>query len=186
MPIVTTVRARARITVKRVRAFKRGSGLSRWLRVGNVCVCVCVLRKVQVRRSRLTMLAMRAGLRWPHGPFQVILSAAVLLTLAFSLQFGFAGCGGAWLRPDSCNLGSREHLNTNAIAMVSGNPNATYLTICFDLSAMLENGDNFRMLPVIEKSGWSENLRRLLPQGCRSQHNAIDAGDVFRRNEEGV
>ncbi len=132
------------------------------------------------------MLAMRAGLRWPHGPFQGA-SAAVLLTLAFSLQFGSAGCGRAWLTPDSPNLGSpSEHLNTNAIAMVSDNPNATYLTICFNLSAMLDSADNFRMLPAIEKSGWSENLRRLLHRGCRSQHNAFDAGDVFRRNEEGV
>ena len=131
---------------------------------------------------------MRVGLRWPHGPFQVTcVLVAVLPTVALSPQFGFAGCGGAWLRPDSSNLSSpSEHLNTNAIAMVSDNPNATYLTICFDLSAMLDNADNFRMLPAIEKSGWSENLRRLLPQGCRSQYNAIDAGDVFRRNEEGV
>ncbi len=131
---------------------------------------------------------MRAGLHWRYGPFQVIcVLVAVLPTVALSPQFGFAGSGGAWLRPDSPNLGGlSEHLNTNAIAMVSGNPNATYLTICFDLSAMLDNGDNFRVLRAIEKSGWSDNLRRLLPQGCRSQHNAIDAGDVFRRNEEGV
>jgi len=119
------------------------------------------------------MLAMRADLRWLHGPFQGV-SAAVLLTLAFSLQFGFAGSGGAWLRPDSPNLGGlSEHLNTNAIAMVSGNPTATYLTICVDLSAMLDNGDNFRVLPAIEKSGWSDNLQRLLHRGCRSQHNAV-------------
>ena len=150
---------------------------------------VCVLRKVQVRRPlEVDNVGNEGGLavaaRAVPGDLRIGCGST---DPSFSPQFGFAGCGGAWLRPDSPNLGSlSEHLNTNAIAMVSGNPNATYLTICFDLSAMLDNGDNFRMLPVIEKSGWSENLRRLLPQGCRSQYNAIDAGDVFRRNEEGV
>lgn len=61
--------------------------------------------------------------------------------------------------PDKPNLGSLgERLNSNTIAIVSGNPNATYLTIAYDLSAVLDDGDNFRVLPVIGKGG-GQNIR---------------------------
>ena len=41
---------------------------------------------------------------------------------------------------------------------MSGNPNATYLTIAYDLSDVLDDGDNFRILPVIGKGG-GQNIR---------------------------
>jgi TRAP transporter TAXI family solute receptor len=89
---------------------------------------------------------MRGVLRWPHRPFQVLcVLVGILLTAALSLQSVFAG-----------SLG--ERLNTNTIAIVSGNPNATYLTIAYDLSAVLDDGDNFRILPIIGKGG-GQNIR---------------------------
>ena len=61
--------------------------------------------------------------------------------------------------PTSRNLGSvGERINANTIAIVSGNLNATYLTIAYDLSAVLDDGDEFRVLPVIGKGG-GQNLR---------------------------
>ena len=51
-----------------------------------------------------------------------------------------------------------ERLNANTIAIVSGNPNATYLSIAYDLSAVLDDGDNFRVLPVVGKGG-GQNIR---------------------------
>jgi uncharacterized protein len=51
-----------------------------------------------------------------------------------------------------------DRLNANTIAIVSGNPNATYLTIAYDLSDVLDDGDNFRILPVIGKGG-GQNIR---------------------------
>jgi TRAP transporter TAXI family solute receptor len=61
--------------------------------------------------------------------------------------------------PDKPNLGSiGERINANTIAIVSGNLNATYLSIAYDLSAVLDDGDNFRVLPVIGKGG-GQNLR---------------------------
>jgi TRAP transporter TAXI family solute receptor len=84
---------------------------------------------------------MRGVLRWPHSPFQVLcVLVGMLLTAGLSLQSVFAA-----------SLG--ERLNTNTIAIVSGNPNATYLTIAYDLSAVLDDGDNFRILPIIGKGG---------------------------------
>jgi TRAP transporter TAXI family solute receptor len=61
--------------------------------------------------------------------------------------------------PNKPNLGPiGERINANTIAIVSGNLNATYLTIAYDLSAVLDDGDNFRVLPVIGKGG-GQNLR---------------------------
>ena len=66
---------------------------------------------------------------------------------------------GARPLPDKPNLGTLgERLNGNTIAIVSGNPNATYLTIAYDMSDVLDDGDNFRILPVIGKGG-GQNIR---------------------------
>ena len=99
---------------------------------------------------------MRGGLRWLTRPFQVVcVLVAVLLTAAFSLRPGFAGhADGNVPIPDKPNLGSLgERLNANTISIISGNPNATYLTIAYDLSDVLDDGDNFRILPVVGKGG---------------------------------
>jgi uncharacterized protein len=103
---------------------------------------------------------MRGGLRWPNRPFQVLcVLVAVLLTAAFSPQFSFAQHAGARPIPDKPHLGSLgERLNDNTIAIVSGNPNATYLSIAYDLSDVLDDGDNFRVLPVVGKGG-GQNIK---------------------------
>ncbi len=51
-----------------------------------------------------------------------------------------------------------EQINQNTISLVSGNLNATYLSIAYDLSAVLDDGDNLRILPVIGKGG-GQNIR---------------------------
>ncbi len=102
---------------------------------------------------------MRGGLRRPVGPFQVIcVLAAVVLAAAFSHHAALAGAGRKPI-PDKPSLGSLgERLNTNTIAIISGNPNATYLSIAYDLSDVLDDGDDFRILPVIGKGG-GQNIR---------------------------
>jgi TRAP transporter TAXI family solute receptor len=103
---------------------------------------------------------MGRGLRWPYWPFQVFcVLAAVLLTAAFSLQYGFAGRVGMLPIPDKANFGGLgERLNANTVAIVSGDPNATYLTVAYDLATVLDDGDNFRILPVVGKGG-GQNIR---------------------------
>ena len=105
---------------------------------------------------------MGGGLRRPQRPLQVTLrigrgSADRSL---FHLTFGDARrAGGSAPMPDKPNLGTiGERINANTIAIVSGNLNATYLTIAYDLSAVLDDGDNFRVLPVIGKGG-GQNIR---------------------------
>ena len=51
-----------------------------------------------------------------------------------------------------------DEINQNTVAIVSGNPNATYLAIAYDLSAVLDEGNSFRVLPVIGKGG-GQNIR---------------------------
>ena len=85
--------------------------------------------------------------------------AAVVLIVAVSIQFGFAERAGVPPIPDKPNLGSLgERLNANTISIVSGNPNATYLSIAYDMSDVLDDGDNFRVMPIVGKGG-GQNIR---------------------------
>jgi TRAP transporter TAXI family solute receptor len=88
--------------------------------------------------------------------------AAVVLTAALSVSSAFGEKlrrPGSLPLPDKPNLGTvGERINANTIALVSGNLNATYLTIAYDLSAVLDDGDNFRVLPVVGKGG-GQNIR---------------------------
>jgi TRAP transporter TAXI family solute receptor len=48
-------------------------------------------------------------------------------------------------------LGSE--INQNTVGIVSGNLNGSYLTIAYDMSAVLDRGNEFRVLPIIGKGG---------------------------------
>jgi uncharacterized protein len=103
---------------------------------------------------------MWGGLRWPNGPFQVpCVLVAVLLIAAFTLRTSLAEHAGAQPIPDKPGLGTvGERLNANTISIVADNPNATYLSIAYDLSVVLDDGEDFRILPVVGKGG-GQNIR---------------------------
>jgi uncharacterized protein len=102
------------------------------------------------------------------GPFQVmcvlaaaVLAAALSLSLAQAQRAPAANAGtpGARASPDKSALGSLgERINANTIAIVSGKLDDTYLALADDLSVVLDDGDNFRVLPVIGKGG-GQNIR---------------------------
>src|SRR3954468_22307593 len=61
--------------------------------------------------------------------------------------------------PNKPQLGALgERINSNTLAVISGNPNATYMSIAYDMSAVLDDGDDFRVLPVIGKGG-GQNIK---------------------------
>src|SRR5438105_7901073 len=61
--------------------------------------------------------------------------------------------------PNKPQLGTLgERVNSNTIAIVSGNLNATYLTIAYDMSAVLDDGDGFRILPIVGRGG-GQNIK---------------------------
>jgi TRAP-type uncharacterized transport system substrate-binding protein len=104
------------------------------------------------------------SLRQPaFGLFKVFCVIAVAaLAAAFSISPSGAQTRtrpGLAPMPDKPQLGSLgERINTNTIAIVSGNINAAWLTIAYDLSAVLDRGDEFRVLPVIGRGG-EQNVR---------------------------
>ena len=49
-------------------------------------------------------------------------------------------------------------INQATVGIVSGNLNGTYLSIAYDLSAVLDDGNKFRVLPIIGKGG-GQNIR---------------------------
>ena len=94
-------------------------------------------------------------------PYQVncVLAAALVAVLFTSPSSSAPRVRGNQPIPDKPDLGSLgDKINSNTIAIVSGNINAAWLTIAYDLSAVLDDGDEFRVLPVIGKGG-AQNVR---------------------------
>ena len=54
-----------------------------------------------------------------------------------------------------------EELNANTVTIMSGNPNGTYLYLAYDMSAVLDDGNNLRVLPIVGKGG-AQNMRDIL------------------------
>jgi TRAP transporter TAXI family solute receptor len=86
--------------------------------------------------------------------------AALMAAALFILQLSPAEAKKRWRAessaPSTPNL--QEEINRNTIAIVSGNINGTYLSVAYDLSAVLDDGNNFRILPMIGK-GAAQNIR---------------------------
>jgi TRAP transporter TAXI family solute receptor len=49
-------------------------------------------------------------------------------------------------------------INENTVGIISGNPNGSYLRLAYDMAAVLDNGDEFRVLPVIGAGG-GQNIK---------------------------
>ncbi len=76
------------------------------------------------------------------------LLAAALCAAVLTSQPSHAEKRSGAVVPNKPALGpAGERLNANTIAIISGNLNATYVTIAYDLSAVLDDGDEFRVLP---------------------------------------
>lgn len=70
----------------------------------------------------------------------------------------------------------RDTLNQNTVTVISGNPNGTYLYLAYDMSAVLDNGSELRVLPVIGKGGYQNVMDVLHLRGvdlCITQSNIM-------------
>ena len=91
-------------------------------------------------------------------PRQAIAFFLLMLALLSSAPAAAQRRSGAAV-PNKPELGSLgERINANTVAVISGNLNATYVTIAYDLSAVLDDGDDFRILPVIGRGG-GQNIK---------------------------
>jgi TRAP transporter TAXI family solute receptor len=75
-------------------------------------------------------------------------------------------------------------MNANTVYVVAGNLNGTYLSVAYDLSAVLDDGDNLRILPVMGKGG-GQNIRdvRFL-KGVDIGITQSNLLNVFRRTNQ--
>lgn len=98
--------------------------------------------------------------KWPSYLYSVLVAVVVSAAVSISPSDAQrANRPGLVPLPDKPQLGSLgEQINTNTIAIVSGNINAAWLTIAYDLSAVLDNGNDFRVLPIIGRGG-EQNVR---------------------------
>lgn len=64
----------------------------------------------------------------------------------------------AQVTPAARYLALRDKLNQNTVTVISGNPNGTYLYLAYDLSAVLDDGSELRVLPVIGKGGYQNMM----------------------------
>jgi len=54
-----------------------------------------------------------------------------------------------------------DRINQNTVTIISGNPNGTYLFFAYDMSAVLDDGEELRVLPVVGKGAF-QNVRDIL------------------------
>jgi uncharacterized protein len=69
-----------------------------------------------------------------------------------------------------------EKLNQNTVTIISGNPNGTYLYLAYDMSAVLDDGNELRVLPIIGKGGYQNVMDVLHLKGvdlCITQSNIM-------------
>jgi TRAP transporter TAXI family solute receptor len=69
-----------------------------------------------------------------------------------------------------------EKLNQNTVTVISGNPNGTYLYLAYDMSAVLDEGTDLRVLPIIGKGGYQNVMDVLHLRGidlCITQANIM-------------
>jgi uncharacterized protein len=129
---------------------------------------------------------MWGGLRRPKGPLQVTcVLAAMAVVAAFSISPTYAQTARTRWFPEKQNFGANvERLNANTVTIVSGSLNGTYLSIAADLSAVLNEGDDFRLMPIMGKDG-VQNIRdvRFL-KGVDLGITQINLLNTFRRNNE--
>lgn len=96
-----------------------------------------------------------------HRPVGLPALAALMVAALFILQSSSADAKRRWRAestPAATTPNLQEDINRNTIAIVSGNINGTYLSVAYDLSAVLDDGNNFRVLPMIGK-GAAQNIR---------------------------
>jgi TRAP transporter TAXI family solute receptor len=75
--------------------------------------------------------------------------AAIVGALLSALPFGALA-----QKTSTSHAAITEKLNQNTVTVISGNPNGAYLYLAYDMSAVLDDSDELRVLPVIGKGGY--------------------------------
>ena len=83
-----------------------------------------------------------------------------MVVAAFSITTTYAqNARNRWWFPEKQSFGAlSERANANTVTVVSGSPEGASLWIAHDLSAVLDDGEQFRVLPLVGKGG-GQNIR---------------------------
>jgi TRAP transporter TAXI family solute receptor len=121
--------------------------------------------------------------RWPPIVAALAFAVCALLPVGVCAQQGPAAKPAPQVKrlapatqPPSAPNVITEKLNQNTVTVISGNPNGTYLYLAYDLSAVLDDGNELRVLPVIGKGGYQNVIDVLHLRGvdlCITQANIL-------------
>jgi TRAP-type uncharacterized transport system substrate-binding protein len=108
-----------------------------------------------------------------------------MVVAAFSITTTYAqNARNRWF-PEKQSFGAlSERANANTVTIVSGSPEGASLSIAHDLSAILDDGEEFRVLPLVGKGG-GQNIRdvRFL-KGVDLGIATANLLNAFRRSNE--
>jgi uncharacterized protein len=123
---------------------------------------------------------LRCAARRPRGLARAL--ATVLCALLPVIIAVSAASSAARKQDVAQGLGRR--INANTVTIMSGNLNGTYLAIAYDLSAVLDDGDKLRILPIVGKGG-AQNIRDVrFMKGVDLAITQSNLLNVFRRTNE--
>src|SRR6266700_154751 len=129
---------------------------------------------------------MWGGLRRLGGPLwgYCVLALAVL-TAVLSISPSFAqNYRNRWFPEKPGYGGNLERANSNTVTIVSGNLDSTDLSVASDLAAILDDGDDFRVLPIIGRGGGNSIRDVRFLKGvdlCMTQSTLLNS---FRRTND--
>ena len=67
----------------------------------------------------------------------------------------------------------RQQINSGTVGIISGGVDGTYIRIATDLAAVLDNGDNLRVLPVMGKGSVQKHRRHSLSERHRHRNRSV-------------
>lgn len=88
-----------------------------------------------------------------------------VLTALFVVAAGYGGTSSPAFSQSKntapAKQGMRQQVNGGTVSIISGNPNGAYLYLAYDMAAVLDDGDEMRVLPVVGKGG-AQNIRDVI------------------------
>lgn len=87
--------------------------------------------------------------------------AAIAATVAASVAVGLGFSGASAQTRTNVAPINKERLNQNTVTVVTGNPNGTYFALGYDMTAVLDSGEDMRILAIIGKGG-AQNVKDAL------------------------
>jgi TRAP transporter TAXI family solute receptor len=77
-----------------------------------------------------------------------------------------------------------DQTNQNTVSIISGNPAGTYLSIAYDIAAVLDQGNKLRVLPIVGKGATQNTMDLLFLRGVDMGITQSNVLNYFRKTNE--